>query len=135
MAALKTNRSLKKNQTSAEKIEAAHLPSTLATDASPSNPDVLRALYAALLKTRMLEEHVLGLLRAGKIPGVPVPNSSGIVPPAFVTGRFRKSTRKRLGLVFMLINGKSVGFGFTGKLLLGVKVPLACVLVPETTML
>ena len=40
--------------------------SSLAGDASPSNPDVLRTVYSALLKTRMLEEQVLSLLRAGK---------------------------------------------------------------------
>ncbi len=52
-------------------------PSTLAGDASPSNPDVLRALYAALLKTRMLEEQVLTLLRAGRLPGTAVPVLGG----------------------------------------------------------
>ncbi len=53
------------------------LASSLAGDASPSNPDVLRTLYSALLKTRLLEEHVLSLLRAGKIPGTPVPVFGG----------------------------------------------------------
>jgi len=51
--------------------------SSLASDASPSNPDVLRTLYSVLLKTRLLEEQVLALLRAGKIPGVPVPILGG----------------------------------------------------------
>lgn len=77
MAAPKTKRSPEANQTSVENVETAHPPCTLATDASPSNPDVLRTLYAALLKTRMLEEQVLALLRAGKIPGVPVPILGG----------------------------------------------------------
>ncbi len=52
-------------------------PASLAGDASPSNPDVLRALYSALLKTRLLEEQVLALLRAGKTPGAPVPILGG----------------------------------------------------------
>jgi len=52
-------------------------PSSLAGDASPSNPEVLRALYTVLLKTRMLQEQVLSLLRAGKIPGAPVPVLGG----------------------------------------------------------
>ncbi len=77
MAAPKTKRPAKVNQTSVESVAAAYPPCTLATDASPSNPDVLRTLYAALLKTRMLEEQVLALLRAGKIPGVPVPILGG----------------------------------------------------------
>ena len=51
--------------------------SSLAGDASPSNPDVLRTVYSALLKTRMLEERVLTLLRAGKIPGTSVPILGG----------------------------------------------------------
>ena len=51
--------------------------SSLEGDASPSNPDVLRTVYSALLKTRMLEEQVLSLLRAGKIPGTPVPILGG----------------------------------------------------------
>jgi len=55
------------------------LPSatSLAGDASPSNPDVLRTLYSVLLKTRLLEEQVLSLLRAGLIPGTPVPLLGG----------------------------------------------------------
>jgi acetoin:2,6-dichlorophenolindophenol oxidoreductase subunit alpha len=77
MAAPKTKRPSQANQTSVENLKAAHPPCTLATDASPSNPDVLRTLYAALLKTRMLEEQVLALLRAGKLPGVPVPILGG----------------------------------------------------------
>jgi TPP-dependent pyruvate/acetoin dehydrogenase alpha subunit len=51
--------------------------SSLAGDASPSNPDVLRTVYSALLRTRMLEEHVLSLVRAGKAPGTPVPILGG----------------------------------------------------------
>jgi TPP-dependent pyruvate/acetoin dehydrogenase alpha subunit len=51
--------------------------SSLAGDASPSNPDVLRTLYSVLLKTRLMEEQVLSLLRAGKIPGTPVPILGG----------------------------------------------------------
>lgn len=52
-------------------------PFSLAGDASPSNPDVLRALYTVLLKTRMLQEQVLTLLRAGKIPGTAAPILGG----------------------------------------------------------
>jgi TPP-dependent pyruvate/acetoin dehydrogenase alpha subunit len=55
----------------------APVASSLAGDASPSNPDVLRTLYSVLLKTRLLEEQVLSLLRAGKIPGTPVPILGG----------------------------------------------------------
>jgi pyruvate dehydrogenase E1 component subunit alpha len=51
--------------------------SSLPTDASPSNSEVLLTLYSVLLKTRLLEEQVLALLRAGKIPGVPVPVLGG----------------------------------------------------------
>jgi len=51
--------------------------SSLASDASPSNPDVLRKLYSVLLKARLLEEQVLALLRAGRIPGTPVPIFGG----------------------------------------------------------
>src|SRR5271169_478041 len=51
--------------------------SSLAADASPSNADVLRTLYSVMLKTRLLEEQVLALLRAGRIPGVSVPLLGG----------------------------------------------------------
>ncbi len=77
MAAPNPKRPTQANQTSVENVAAAHPPCTLATDASPSNPDVLRKLYAALLKTRMFEEQVLALLRAGKLPGIPVPILGG----------------------------------------------------------
>jgi acetoin:2,6-dichlorophenolindophenol oxidoreductase subunit alpha len=50
---------------------------SLAGDASPSSPDVLRILYTVLLKTRLLEEQVLALLRAGKLPGTSVPLLGG----------------------------------------------------------
>jgi TPP-dependent pyruvate/acetoin dehydrogenase alpha subunit len=51
--------------------------SSLAGDASPSNPDALRTVYSVLLKTRLLEQQILSLLRAGKIPGTPVPILGG----------------------------------------------------------
>ncbi|HZD30237.1 MAG TPA: thiamine pyrophosphate-dependent enzyme [Candidatus Angelobacter sp.] len=51
--------------------------SSLAGDASPSDPDVLRTLYSVLLKTRLLEEQVLSLLRAGKYAGTSVPLLGG----------------------------------------------------------
>ena len=73
MAPLKS----KRTASSSEIPAPSTAPSTLAGDASPSNSDVLRALYAVLLKTRMLEEQVLGLLRAGKIPGTAVPVLGG----------------------------------------------------------
>ena len=38
---------------------------------------MLRTLYSVMLKTRLLEEQVLTLLRAGRIPGVPVPILGG----------------------------------------------------------
>ena len=38
---------------------------------------MLRTLYTVMLKTRLLEEQVLALLRAGRIPGVPVPILGG----------------------------------------------------------
>ncbi|HVP54561.1 MAG TPA: thiamine pyrophosphate-dependent enzyme [Candidatus Eisenbacteria bacterium] len=52
-------------------------PCSLSADASPSDPEVLRTLYSVLLKTRMLEERVLALSRAGRIPGVGVPGLGG----------------------------------------------------------
>ena len=57
--------------------ESADTKSSLATDASPSSAEVLRTLYSALLKTRLLEEQVLSLSRAGKIPGVALPILGG----------------------------------------------------------
>ncbi len=51
--------------------------SSLPSDASPSNPEVLRTLYSVMLKARLLEEQVLALLRAGRLPGVPVPILGG----------------------------------------------------------
>ena len=58
-------------------IDTDSIKSSLPNDASPSNPDVLRALYSVMQKTRLLEEQVLALLRAGRIPGVPVPILGG----------------------------------------------------------
>jgi TPP-dependent pyruvate/acetoin dehydrogenase alpha subunit len=51
--------------------------SSLPSDASPSNADVQRTLYSVMLKTRLLEEQVLALLREGRIPGVSVPILGG----------------------------------------------------------
>jgi len=76
MAAPTTNRR-KSEATSLPAIENVPTKSSLSSDASPSNPDVLRTLYSVTLKTRLLEEHVLALLRAGRIPGVPVPILGG----------------------------------------------------------
>src|SRR5215469_6046581 len=58
-------------------FESADTISSLATDASPSSPEVLRTLYSALLRTRLLEEQVLTLSRAGKISGVALPILGG----------------------------------------------------------
>ena len=70
-----------KNSRRPTSSDAAHSPvpvmSSLASDASPSNPDVLRTVYSVLLKTRLLEEKILSLLRSGKIPGTPVPILGG----------------------------------------------------------
>lgn len=52
---------------------AASARSSLASDASPSSPDVLHTLYSVLLKTRLLEEHVLSLLQARKLPAATLP--------------------------------------------------------------
>jgi TPP-dependent pyruvate/acetoin dehydrogenase alpha subunit len=77
MAAPKTSRPASDGRTSNAIADAADAASSLATDASPSDPAVLRTLYSTILKTRMLEEQVLALLRAGRIPGVPVPILGG----------------------------------------------------------
>ena len=77
MAAPKTNRPNSKGPSSNPAIDTASTKSSLASDASPSNPDVLRTLYSVMLKTCLLEEQVLTLLRAGRIPGVPVPILGG----------------------------------------------------------
>ena len=77
MAAPTTNRSESQGPTLAPAIASLAAKSSLPGDASPSNPDVLRSLYSVMLKTRLLEEQVLGLLRAGKLPGVSVPILGG----------------------------------------------------------
>ena len=77
MAASTTNRPKSDGRTSAAVIENASTKSSLPTDASPSNPEVLHSLYSVMLKTRLLEEQVLALLRAGRIPGIPVPLLGG----------------------------------------------------------
>ena len=77
MAAPNTNRLVPTGRTPDSVIDATPAPSSLATDASPSDPHVLRTLYSVLLKTRMLEEQVLDLLRAGKIPGAALPLLGG----------------------------------------------------------
>ncbi len=76
MAAPKTNRR-KSEGVPAPLTDNVPAKSSLPSDASPSNPDVLRTLYSVMLKTRLLEEQVLALLRAGRIPGVPVPILGG----------------------------------------------------------
>jgi TPP-dependent pyruvate/acetoin dehydrogenase alpha subunit len=77
MAAPTTHRPKSEGRTSNPVIDISSPKSSLASDASPSNPEVLRSLHAAMLKTRLLEEQVLNLLRAGRIPGVPVPVLGG----------------------------------------------------------
>jgi TPP-dependent pyruvate/acetoin dehydrogenase alpha subunit len=76
MAAPKTNRR-KSEGVPAPLTDTILAKSSLPSDASPSNTDVLRTLYSVMLKTRLLEEQVLALLRAGRIPGVPVPLLGG----------------------------------------------------------
>jgi len=77
MAAPKSRLSAPPGPSPEPSSDAFDTGSSLATDASPSSPDVLRALYSVLLKTRLLEEQVLALSRAGKIPGVAVPVLGG----------------------------------------------------------
>jgi TPP-dependent pyruvate/acetoin dehydrogenase alpha subunit len=77
MAATSVNRPKSEGRAPALAIAKVPAQSWLASDASPSNPDVLRSLYSVMLKTRLLEEQVLTLLRAGRIPGVPVPVLGG----------------------------------------------------------
>ena len=77
MAAPTTNRPEPPGRTLAPAIAPLPPKSSLPGDASPSNPDVLRSLYSVMLKTRLLEEQILSLLRAGRIPGVSVPILGG----------------------------------------------------------
>lgn len=77
MAARNSNRPRSEGRTSDPVIETIPAKSSLSTDASPSNSEVLHTLYSVMLKTRLLEEQVLALLRAGRIPGVPVPILGG----------------------------------------------------------
>jgi TPP-dependent pyruvate/acetoin dehydrogenase alpha subunit len=77
MAAPTTKRPKSEGRNLAPVTDVASAKSSLPTDASPSNPDVLRTLYSAMLKTRLLEEQVLTLLRAGRLPGVSVPVLGG----------------------------------------------------------
>ena len=77
MAAPTTHRPESSGRSLAPTIASLSPKSSLASDASPSNPDVLRSLYSVMLKTRLLEEQVLSLLRAGRIPGVSVPILGG----------------------------------------------------------
>ena len=77
MAARKSNPSAPLGPKAEPLSESADTKSSLATDASPSSPEVLRTLYSVLVKTRLLEEQVLTLSRAGKIPRVAVPILGG----------------------------------------------------------
>ena len=77
MAARKSKRPALVGPNAEPLSESADPSSSLATDASPSSPEVLRTLYSVLLKTRLLEEQVLALSRAGKISGVPLPVLGG----------------------------------------------------------
>ena len=77
MAARKTRPSAPLGLTAESSSDSPDMKSSLATDASPSSPEVLRTLYSVLLKTRMLEERVLAFLRTGKVPGVAVPVLGG----------------------------------------------------------
>ena len=77
MTPVESTRSSKNITTAVESSGVETTPCSLAGDASPSDPAVLRTLYSVLLRTRMLEEQVLSLSRAGKIPGTPVPLLGG----------------------------------------------------------
>ncbi len=77
MAATTTNRPKSAGRTPDPLIDPLSPKSSLPGDASPSSPDVLRTLYSVMLKTRLLEEQVLSLLRAGRIPGTSVPLLGG----------------------------------------------------------
>src|SRR5215469_18126998 len=77
MAARKSNPHAPLGPNAEPLSESADTKSSLATDASPSSPEVLRTLYSVLLKTRLLEEQVLALSRAGKIPGAALPILGG----------------------------------------------------------
>jgi len=77
MAAPTTHRPKSEGRSSDPMADMISSKSSLPTDASPSNPAVLRSLYSVMLKTRLLEDRVLALLRAGRIPGVPVPLLGG----------------------------------------------------------
>jgi TPP-dependent pyruvate/acetoin dehydrogenase alpha subunit len=77
MAAPQLSRPASEGQTPDPVIDSVPSKSSLAADASPSNPEVLCTLYSAMLKTRLLEEQVLALFRAGRIPGVPLPILGG----------------------------------------------------------
>jgi pyruvate dehydrogenase E1 component alpha subunit len=50
---------------------------SLLGDASPSDPDVLRSLFSALLKTRLLEERLIALHRTGRIACATLPTLGG----------------------------------------------------------
>jgi pyruvate dehydrogenase E1 component alpha subunit len=67
----------RKTQKTANPLLVLPLALSLAGDASPSNPDVLRTLYTALLKTRLLEEQIFSLLRAGRISATALPTLGG----------------------------------------------------------
>lgn len=77
MAATTSHRPESEGQTRNPAIETVATKSSLPSDASPSSPEVLRTLYSVMLKARLLEEQVLTLLRAGRIPGVPLPILGG----------------------------------------------------------
>src|SRR6516225_2775857 len=77
MAARKSNPHAPLGPNAEPLSESADTKSSLATDASPSSPEVLRTLYSVLVKTRLLQEQVLTLSRAGKIPRVAVPTLGG----------------------------------------------------------
>jgi pyruvate dehydrogenase E1 component alpha subunit len=77
MVAPKSRRLAPLGQTVEPLSEATDAKSSLATEASPSSPQVLRTLYSVLLKTRLLEEQVLALSRSGEIPGVALPVRGG----------------------------------------------------------
>jgi pyruvate dehydrogenase E1 component alpha subunit len=77
MAGPKTRQSTSSKQDIQESADTIQPQTSLAADASPSSPEVLRTLYAVLLKTRLLQEHSKVLVRTGKIPGTDLPVLGG----------------------------------------------------------
>lgn len=77
MAGPKTRQSTSSKQDIQQSADTIQPQTSLAADASPSSPGVLRTLYAILLKTRLLQEHSKALVRTGRLPGTNLPILGG----------------------------------------------------------